>query len=126
MAESQRSDRLLDVHPQMLRASSALDPQRLGELNRREVGQAFEWALDEAHVTKQDAAFRMGYTDSGVIGRWISGIENIQLPKVKLLADVYPLFLLALLQPLPGVQTQTQVTFNRTRGGWSGEERRRA
>lgn len=106
-------ERLAAVHPQMLRADTHLDPQNLG---RREIGQAFEWALDRAHVTHKDAAYRMGYSDQGVIGRWVSGMERVQLDKVRLLDDVYPEFLVALLQACAGVEIHTSISVVRRIG----------
>ena len=94
------------LHPRMLRAPSPADPQELGAQHRRELGQAFEWALDKARITKQEAAFAMGYTDSGVIGRWISGKENIQLGRVRLLGDDFLYeFVIAWAQTCGGIRT---------------------
>ena len=99
------------VHPQMLRAKSEPDPQLLGDQYRREMGQAFEWALDRARITKQEAAFRMGYTDSGVIGRWTSGVENIQLARLRRIGDpFFQEFVIALAQTCAGVEVKTQIT----------------
>ena len=106
---------LESVHPQMLRMASPVDPQRLGADARREIGQCFEWALDEVRMEKKDAAARMGYTDQGVIGRWISGIERIQNDKVMLcLPTVWPHYLIAQLRTCSGVEVKTQVTLART------------
>jgi hypothetical protein len=65
-----------------------------GDALKREVGQAFDYALSRAKDpttgllwTKGGAAMAMGYTDQGVIGRWISGVERVQLDKVRLLGD---------------------------------------
>lgn len=65
--------------PQMLRAKSEADPQLLG---KREIGRSIEVALDRARLTKQEAAFAMGYADSGVMGRWIAGTETPQFAKL--------------------------------------------
>jgi hypothetical protein len=106
--------RLADVHPRMLRADSPLDPRKSGEDLRREIGQAFEWALDRARLTKQQAADGMGYSDSGVIGRWVSGLERVQLDKVRLLGDdVFQEFVIALAQTCGGVEVKTQITLSR-------------
>lgn len=103
-----------NVHPQMLRAGEVSDPQRLGMDARRSIGQCYEWALDQARMEKKDAAARMGYTDQGVIGRWIQGTERIQLDKVQAFTPtVWPHFLLALLQDCAGVEVRTQVTLAR-------------
>ena len=60
---------LSGVHPQMLKAGSPRDPQRLGEDALRSIGQALEWAIDQARTTKGAVATDLGYTDQGVIGR---------------------------------------------------------
>lgn len=112
LSESRKA--LDNVHPQMLRAASPLDPQKLGEDALHAIGQAFEWAIDQARTTKGALAIDLGYTDQGVIGRWISGKERIQLDKLKACAPrVYTEFLLALLQGEDGVEVKTQVTLRR-------------
>jgi hypothetical protein len=106
--------KLDSVHPQMLKVASPIDPQKLGEDALREIGQAFEWAIDQARTTKGALAVDLGYTDQGVIGRWISGKERIQLDKLKAAAPrVYVEFILALLQLEDGVEVKTQVTLRR-------------
>jgi hypothetical protein len=78
--------RLTDVHPQMLRSTLVADPQRLGEDDRRRgIGQCFAAALERSGITKQQASGLMGYSDQGVIGRWISGQERVQIDKCLLL-----------------------------------------
>lgn len=88
------ANRLNDVHPQMLRAHSEADPQRLG---KREVGMAIETALDRCRITKQEAAFAMGYSDSGVMGRWIAGTETPQFAKLWMLGTEFQKHLVAAL-----------------------------
>lgn len=108
------ANKLDDVHPQMLRVKSEADPQKLGDAVKRELGQALEWALDRARITKQDAAFRMGYSDQGVIGRWISGQENMQLAKLRLIGDdFFQEFVIALAQTCAGVEVKTQITLQK-------------
>jgi hypothetical protein len=108
------SSALSNVHPQMLRASSPATPQRSGDDYAREIGAAFEWALDRARVTKQEAAYRMGYSDSGVIGRWISGRENLQIHKTRLIGDAFfQEFVVALAQTCGGVEVKTLITLAR-------------
>ena len=108
------AERLGAVHPQMLKAPSPVDPQKLGEEALREIGQALDWAIDQARITKVAVAIDCGYTDQGVIGRWISGKERVQLDKLKAHSRrVYVEFLLALLQMEDGVEVKTQVTMRR-------------
>ncbi len=120
---SQSAPSLESVHPQMLKAASpsarsALspsDPQSLGDDALRAIGQAFEWAIDQARTTKGAIATDLGYTDQGVIGRWISGKERVQLDKLKTRAPkVYTEFLLALLQVEEGVEVKTTIVMKRT------------
>lgn len=63
----------------MLRVSGEADPQEVG---KRVIGRALEVAIDRSSLTKQGLAFAMGYTDPGVIGRWISGLETPQFAKL--------------------------------------------
>lgn len=108
------AERLDTVHPQMLRDPRTPDPRKSGDDYRREIGQAFEWALDRARITKQDAAGRMGYTDSGVMGRWVNGTERVQLDKVRLLGeDFFQEFVIALAQTCKGVEVKTQITLSK-------------
>lgn len=108
------SQKLNIPHPQMLKAASPVDPQKLGEDALREIGQALDWAIDQARVTKVAVSIECGYTDQGVIGRWISGKERVQLDKLKAHSrKVYVEFLLALLQMEEGVEVRTQVTMRR-------------
>jgi hypothetical protein len=111
---SQSGSPLDSVHPQMLKAHSLVDPQKLGEDALREIGQAFDWSIDRAHTTKGALANEMGYTDQGVIGRWVSGKERVQLDKLRVHnRRVYVVFLLALLEMEEGVEVKTQVTLRR-------------
>jgi hypothetical protein len=112
-SEAQRKGSLDSVHPQMLKAASPVDPQKLGEDALREIGQAFEWAIDTARTTKGALSTDLGYTDQGVIGRWVSGKERVQLDKLKVHAPaVYVEFLLSLIQMCDGVEVKTQVTLH--------------
>lgn len=101
-------------HPQMLKAHSPVDPQKLGEEALREIGQALDWAIDKSRATKVAVAIDCGYTDQGVIGRWISGKERVQLDKLRAHSrEVYVEFLLTLLSMEEGVEVKTQVTMRR-------------
>lgn len=111
---SHDKSRLDSVKPQMLRGPSLVDPQKVGEDTLREIGQALDWAIEQAHTNKGALASDMGYTDQGVIGRWISGKERVQLDKLRVGArKVFVEFLLALLQMEEGVEVKTQVTMRR-------------
>ena len=104
-----------DSHRQMLRMGSPRDPQKLEMDTRREIGQAFEWALDRARLTKKQAADLMGYSDQAVLGRWVSGLERVQLDKCKVLGDdFFREFVCALAQTCAGVTVTTQINLQRT------------
>jgi hypothetical protein len=103
-----------NVHPQMLKAGSPRDPQKLVDEASREIGQAFEWAIDQVHTNKGAVSTELGYTNQSVIGRWISGKERVQLDKLRALSrNVYREFLLALLQMEEGVEILVQVNMRR-------------
>lgn len=111
---AQSTKPLPDVHPQMLKAASPVDPQKLVEDHLREIGQAFEWSIDESRTNKGAVSIEMGYTDQSVIGRWISGKERVQLDKLRAFnRKVYVKFLLTLLEMEDGVEVKTQVTLKR-------------
>ncbi len=108
---------LADVHPQMLRAQSEADPQLLG---KREIGRAIEMALDRTCLTKQEAAYAMGYTDSGVIGRWITGTETPQFAKLWTLGSRFQKELvIALAEAIDasGVVVRTSIEFSSRKVG---------
>lgn len=46
---------------------------------RNAVGKALDRALELAHMTKQELAGALGYSDHSPISRWISGAERLQL-----------------------------------------------
>lgn len=77
--DSKLSDRLGDVHPQMLRAElrskAKADCKKLADL-RPLVGLLVARAFQLMGITKQDAAFRMLYDDPGTVSRWCSGTER--------------------------------------------------
>jgi len=102
------------VPPQTLRVGErrgeAAAPTN-GEAFLKAHGQALDWALDRARIEQKDAAYRMGYTDPGVVSRWISGKERLQLDKLRMLGDdFFAELLVALAQTCDGVEVRTQVT----------------
>lgn len=104
---------LSDVHPQMLRAEHEGAPQLSG---KHAIGLAIERALGRANFTKQEAAFRMGYTDSGVIGRWIAGTETPQFAKLWTLGDAFRRELVIAQAEVAGIgiDVQTVITVRRS------------
>jgi len=115
MADAQLRRRLDDIQPKSLKVGVLSGPKKVGEPeSRSEIGQAFEWALEQAHVAKQDAAYRMGYSEQSVISQWVSGRERVQMDKVRLCGQrVWQEFLIALLQLDGGVEVKTQVLVSR-------------
>ncbi len=102
------------AHPHSLRVrrpeGEAVSPTNGDEFLKAH-GQALDWALDRARIEQKAAAFRMGYTDPGVVSRWISGKERMQLDKLRLLGDdFFGELLVALAQTCSGVEVRTQVT----------------
>jgi|SRR5688572_16059768 hypothetical protein len=95
------------VHPRMLRAKGEANPQELG---KRAIGSAIEAALDRARITKQEAAFAMGYTDSGVMGRWINGTETPQFAKLWALGERFKQELVIALAEQAGMPVVTTIT----------------
>lgn len=103
---------LADVHPRMLRATGESDPQQVGKVV---IGRAIERALERSGLTNKEAAYAMGYTDSGVIGRWVSGTETPQVAKLWTLGPVFRQeFVIALAQQADGVEVTTHVSIRRT------------
>lgn len=110
MADTMR-DRLDHVHPQMLRAPAArgeADPQLSGEAFKRQIGTAVEAALDRAGLTKQEAAFAMGYTDSGVVSRWVNGTEAPQFARLWTLGEKFRAELVVALAGLVGQSVEVE------------------
>lgn len=105
------AERLSGVHPQMLRVAGEGDPQSVG---KREIGRVVEIALDRACLTKQEAAYAMGYSDAGVMGRWIAGTETPQFAKLWMLGDRFRKELvIALAEKVSDVEVQTTVIVRR-------------
>jgi hypothetical protein len=115
--------RLSSVQPQMLRVDGEGDPQRLGTrgetdpqaVGKRAMGRVIETALARASLTKQEAAYAMGYSDAGVIGRWLQGTETPQFAKLWTLGDPFRRELVIALAELAGqaVEVTTQITVRR-------------
>jgi hypothetical protein len=96
------SDRLANVHPQMLRVQSEGDRKKF-------VGRLVERSLELLSVTKQDAAFRMGYQDSGVVSRWCSGQETPLFHKLVVIEGFHDAWVVAIAEKTPGAEVETIV-----------------
>lgn len=106
------ANQLNGVHPQMLRAGSETDPQKLAAL-KSDIGRSVERTLELLGMTKQEAAFAMGYTDQGVVSRWCSGIERPQFDKLFLIEGFEDTWLLARAKRNPNMVVETTVTIRR-------------
>lgn len=105
--------RLDDLHPKMLRMRSEGERKPLAELSetdrKRYVGQSVERALVLAKVTKQEAAFGMGYEDQGVVSRWISGLERPLFDKLFALKGFRKAWILALAEQDEQIEIETNL-----------------
>lgn len=110
MSDSIKAE-LDSVHPRMLRAGSESDPQRLG---KHAIGQAIDAALERSRMTKQEAAYAMGYADSGVMGRWINGTETPQFAKLWTLGTRFRQELvIALAESVDDIEAVTELRIRR-------------
>ena len=118
-ASREESRKRLDAcNPRMvkadLRSEATGDPRKAGTDHKHEIGQCLEWALDRARVTKDEAGYALGYTDTSVISRWTNGKERLQLDKLREhLPAVYRELLIALLQIEGGVSVRTVIEMPR-------------
>jgi hypothetical protein len=100
------TDRLADVHPQMLRMES--------EGARKKIGLLVERAIELLHLTKQDVAFRLHYSDAGVISRWCTAVERPLFDKLWSLDGFDGALVLAIAEGNPRIEVSTIVTIRRT------------
>lgn len=107
-----RSERLAGVHPQMLKAGSEGDRQKLADL-RPLIGQLVARALQLMGITKQDAAYRMGYDDPGTISRWCSGTERPLFDKLFQVPGFDVAYVLAMAERNQAMKVETTVTISR-------------
>lgn len=103
--------RLAGVHPQMLRVASDSD--------RKKIAERVERTLELLGVSKQDAAFRMGYTDPGTVSRWCSGVERPHFDKLFVLINDDGLtfedaWVIATAEKNPRMEVVTQIVMRRS------------
>lgn len=116
MAANKVADPRLDVPRKMLTVHGEGDRKPLAEDRKRQIGLAIERALEDADISKQDAAYRLGYGENqSPISRWISGIENPPFAKLWTLGSR---FQKALVKRMAGavddsgaVEVRTTITF---------------
>jgi hypothetical protein len=94
------------VHPQMLRADS--------DGHRKKVAERVERALQLVGLSKQDAAYQMGYSDAGTISRWCSGAERPLFDKLFAIEGFEDAYLVALAERNPRMAVETVITVRRT------------
>ena len=111
------ADRLAGVHPQMLaaqlRPAAKADRKELADL-RPVIGQLVNRALELCGITKQDAAFRMGYSDAGTDSRWCSGVERPAFDKLFTIDGFKIAYVLALAEQDGRIEVETVVKIRRT------------
>lgn len=120
MVEPSVADRLRDVHPQSLRATlDGRDAEGEGlrkhfaDDQRRAVGRDVERAIVLMGITKQEAAFRMRYDDSGVVSRWCSGRERPLFDKLYALKGFKAAWVIAIAEQTPELEAETFVRVRR-------------
>lgn len=80
-----------------------------------QLGRAIERALVLANLTKQDAAWRMGYQDASALSRWISGVETPQFARLFGLPELRSALVIALAELAEDVEVTTTIQIRRTR-----------
>lgn len=102
------ANRLDGVHPQMLRAEGEGDRKKVAE-HRERVGRLVERALILTGLTKQQAAYEMGYSDSGVVSRWCSGAERPLLDRLFLVSGFEDSWLIAQAEGNPRAEVERTI-----------------
>lgn len=92
----------------------SLSPDVLDEFKRR-LGLAIEHALEAAGISKQDAAYRMGYgSNQATVTNWIKGLETPQFAKLWTLGERFQRELVIALAELSGtIRIDTVLTIRR-------------
>lgn len=105
--------RLGALKPSPLRIRGLRGETRSKPLAEREeaerYGRALERAIEDAGLTKQEAAFRLGYSEQSMVSRWITGQENPPMPRlfVKLGEKFKQAWVLELAKQTNGVNVET-------------------
>lgn len=101
------ADKLDGLHPQMLKVESE------GLRKKVAVGRAVERALALLGMTKQEAAYAMGYSDQGVVSRWCSAVERPLFDKLFALERFEECYIVALAEKNPAVEVVTYIRLKR-------------
>jgi len=88
-----------------------------GEAERKSfallIGRAIERGILLAGMTKQEAAFEMGYPDPSALSRWIAGVETVQFSRLWMIARLRPCLCVALAEISEGVVVETTISIRR-------------
>jgi hypothetical protein len=106
----QSAEALANVHPQMLRMRGEADRKKFADCSKEAVGRALERAIAMSGLSKQEAAFAMGYSDPGTVSRWCAGTERLHVDKVMAVADLRQPFALQLAK-LSGAKVTVGASF---------------
>ena len=78
------------VHPRMAAMRGESVRRNPADVeDRRAQGAEIDAALKFAKLTRQEAAYAMGYADDYTINRWISGAENPNFVKLRTLGALF-------------------------------------
>lgn len=78
------------------------------------IGRVIERALALAGISKQDAAFRMGYgSNQAPLSRWIAGVETPQFAKLFAVPELRAPIVLAFAEVVDAIDITTNVTIRR-------------
>lgn len=105
-------DPLAGLHPQMLRMESEGASKKLADL-RPTIGRLVARALELAGISKQDAAYRMKYSDAGTVSRWCSGTERPAFDKLFTIEGFEIAYVLAIAERNAQIEVTTAITIRR-------------
>jgi len=77
------------------------------------MGRAIDRAIVLSGLTKQDAAYRMGYQDQSALARWISGVETPQFARLFAVQELRAPLVQALAELASDVEVTTTITVRR-------------
>lgn len=86
--------------PQMLRVDGEPDRKKL-------VGRDVERSFELLGISKQDAAYRMGYSDPGTISRWCAGTERPHFDKLEAIRGFDQAYMKAKAERIPRTRRVT-------------------
>ena len=109
-------DRLAGLQPQMVRAQvrseAKPDRKKLADL-RPVIGKLVERALELMGLSKQEAAYRLQYSDAGTISRWCSATERPLFDKLFTMDGFDIAYVLAIAERNQQIEVTTAITIRR-------------